>query len=171
MASAAAGAFVLPRCVGGIGCRIRSLACRHVCENWVMAAVVVQSYLARARDFLKGMEFLQNDLAEYRSSSALLGIHSAISYSDALRSGMGSADVSLDDHGNAAQELKRLLTVRRFDRPQGADRLSKLLGMKSRVEYSSDTLKETTAKEIIVQAERFAAWAEETGTKLQIEGW
>ncbi len=136
-----------------------------------MAFVDAQSYLARARDFLKGMQLLQDDLTDYRSSSALLGIHSAISYSDALRTGLGSADVASDDHGSAAQELKRLLAARKFDRLQGTDRLGKLLGMKSRVEYSAETLKETTAKQIIDQAERFAAWAEEAGARLQIEGW
>lgn len=136
-----------------------------------MEAVEVQNFLARARDFLKGMELLQDDLAEYRSSSALLGIHGAISYSDALRTGLGSEDVSSDDHRNAARELKRLLTDRNFDKPQGADRPGKLLGKKSTVEYSADALKESTAKEIVDQAQRFAAWAEETGKKLKIEGW
>ena len=136
-----------------------------------MAAVEVQCFLARARDFLKGMELLKDDLAVFRSSSALLGIHAAISYSDALRSGMGSRDVSSDDHRIAAQELKRLLAARNFDRQQGADRLNRLLGMKSKVEYSAHTLKENSAKDIIDQAQRFAAWAEDTGAKLQIEGW
>ena len=117
------------------------------------------------------MQLLQEDLTEYRSSSALLGIHAAISYSDALRTGLGSADVASEDHASAAVELRRLLAGRRFDRLQGTDRLGRLLGMKSRVEYSPEALKESTAKEIIDQAQRFAAWAEDTGTKLQIEGW
>ena len=46
-----------------------------------------------------------------------------------------------------------------------------LLAGEERVEYSAETLKETTAKQIIDQAERFAAWAEEAGARLQIEGW
>ena len=136
-----------------------------------MAAVEVQNFLARAGDFLKGMERLRDDLAQYRSSSALLGIHGAISYSDALRTGMGSNGVSSDDHRSAARELNRMLTDRNFDKPQGADRLAKLLGKKRGIEYSAHALKENTAGDIVDQAQRFAAWAEEIGRKLKIEGW
>jgi hypothetical protein len=59
-----------------------------------MAAMQVQHFLGRARDFLKGMDLLQDDLAEFRFSPALLGIHGAISYCDALRIGLGSVRVS-----------------------------------------------------------------------------
>ena len=59
-----------------------------------MGAVQVQHYLGRARDFLKGMELLKDDLAEFKHSSALLGIHGAISYCDALRVGLGSENLS-----------------------------------------------------------------------------
>ena len=62
-----------------------------------MANAEVQCFLSRARDFLKGMELLKDDLAEYRNSSALLGIHAAISYGDALRVGMGNRKLSSDE--------------------------------------------------------------------------
>jgi len=45
------------------------------------------SISGRARDFLKGMDLLKDDLVEFRFSPALLGIHGAISYCDALRIG------------------------------------------------------------------------------------
>lgn len=117
------------------------------------------------------MKLLQDDLAHYRYASALLGIHGALSYSDALRVGMGSSNMSSDNHMNAVGDLKSMLALRKFEKPQGADRLGKLLSMKSRIAYTSEATTEKDVKDILVQAERFAAWAEDAGKKLKIEGW
>lgn len=135
-----------------------------------MIAVQVQNYLGRARDFLKGMDLLKDDLTEFKYSPALLGIHSAISYCDALRIGMGSKTLSSDDHKKAVRELKTLLATRKFERKQGADRLLTLLSFKSSVAYGSNS----SALEfnyVVQQAERFAAWAEDAGKSLKVEGW
>jgi hypothetical protein len=136
-----------------------------------MIAVEVQHYLGRARDFLKGMDLLQNDLAEYRYSSALLGIHGAISYCDALRIGLGSKGLSSDDHQSAARELRLLLASRKFENPQGVGRLEKLLSKKSMIAYVADAAGENEIKQIVVDAKRFEAWAEAAGKGLRIEGW
>ncbi len=135
-----------------------------------MVAVQVQHYLGRARDFFKGMDLLKDDLTGYRYSSALLGIHSAISYCDALRLGMGSASLSSDDHRSAVGELRTLLASRKFEKRQGADRLEKLLRFKGRVAYASDG-SGLDFNQIVQQAARFAAWAEDAGKSLRIEGW
>ena len=57
-----------------------------------MEAAQVQHFLNRAQDFLQDMQLLREDEA-YRNSSALLGIHAAVSYTDALRVGFGGQDV------------------------------------------------------------------------------
>jgi hypothetical protein len=124
----------------------------------------------RARDFLKGMTLLQDD-AEYRYSSALLAIHGAISYSDALRVGLGDTGTSSDNHQNAATELRKQLMLRKYDRQQGISRLEKLLRRKTTIAYSGDSVSEQEVKSIIQQAERFAVWAETTGSELKIERW
>jgi hypothetical protein len=142
-----------------------------VCENAAMIAVEVQHYLGRARDFLKGMALLRDDLGTYKASSALLGIHSAISYSDALRTGMGCDDVSLDNHLGAANDLKARLASRKFENFQATRRLGRLLSSKNRVSYAAMAPRESEIEDILKQAERFAFWAEETGKQLQIEGW
>ncbi len=136
-----------------------------------MSAIQVQLFLGRARDFLEGMKSLQEHLAEYRYSSALLGIHCALSYGDALRVGMGSTNLSSDNHLDAVGDLKALLTSRRFEKPQGADRLAKLLSKKSRIAYRPEVATEKEVKDILEQTERFATWAEEAGKILKIEGW
>jgi len=117
------------------------------------------------------MSFLKEDLDEFGSSTALLGIHCAISYSDALRTGMGCVDVSSDDHRNVTSDLRSRLASRKFEKLQGADRLDRLLTRKSLIAYGPDAARESDIKEIVLQAERFALWAEETGRKLEIEGW
>lgn len=136
-----------------------------------MIAVEVQHFLGRARDFLKGMDLLKDDLAEFRFSPALLGIHCAISYSDALRTGMGREKVSSDDHSKAASDLESLLKSRNFENRKGIGHLKKLLGMKSGIEYEPSTVRENEIEDIVRQAERFAKWAEAAGRKLKIEGW
>jgi len=136
-----------------------------------MIAVEVQHFLGRARDFLKGMELLKDDLTEFRSSSGLLGIHCAISYSDALRTGMGCADVSSEDHRSAAADLKSRLASRRFEKRQGANHLERLLTKKNRVAYASEAVKEDEIVDIVKRARRFAQWAEEAGKEMKIEGW
>jgi hypothetical protein len=117
------------------------------------------------------MDLLKDDLVEFRFSPALLGIHGAISYCDALRIGLGSEKVQSDDHQSATGDLKSLLASRRFEKLKGADRLGKLLSKKSRIAYASEATREDEIKQIIQDAERFAAWAEAAGKSLKIEGW
>jgi hypothetical protein len=136
-----------------------------------MSPIEVRQFLGRARDFLEGMKLLSDDLVQYRYSSALLGIHGALSYADALRVGLGSTTLSSDNHQNAVGDLKSMLASRKFENLRGIDRLGKLLAFKSKIAYTSETTTEKDIKDILVQAERFAAWAEDTGKKLKIEGW
>lgn len=124
----------------------------------------------RARDFLKAMDLLKSDLSGYRYSAALLGVHSAISYSDALRIGMGGRALSSEDHRQAAQDLRTLLATRKFEKGQGVDRLEKLLRLKGRVAYASGGYG-LDFSQVVQQAERFAAWAEDAGKQLSVEGW
>lgn len=136
-----------------------------------MTAVQVQHYLSRARDFLKGMDLLKDDLTEFKCSSALLGIHGAISYCDALRVGLGSGKIPSEDHQSAVMDLKSLLASRKYERLQGADRLARLLSRRNSVAYAAGSITEERVKAIVEQAQRFAAWAEITGVVLKIEGW
>lgn len=136
-----------------------------------MGSVQVQHYLGRARDFLKGMELLKDDLPEFRYSPALLAIHGAISYCDALRIGLGGEQMSSEDHQTAARELRRLLTTRKHDEQNGVDRLEKLLAQKSLIAYFPKRLSDKDLAAVIQQARRFALWAETAGKQLKIEGW
>jgi hypothetical protein len=117
------------------------------------------------------MRFLQDDLDAFGYSSALLGIHGAISYCDALRVGMGSKKLSAGDHSRSADDLESLLGSRRFEQQQGVKHYRLLLARKSWVSYSAKTVRKVEAEDIVKRALRFADWAEETGKALKIKGW
>lgn len=139
-----------------------------------MQAVEIHGYLSRAKDFLKGMS-LPEDLAERecKYSSALLAIHSAISYSDALRVGLGekTSELASSDHKNASTKLQKLLNERKYDRQQGIRHFERLVGSKSRVAYSSDTLTEQEVMRMIDRAQSFSVWVNITGSELKLQGW
>src|SRR3974390_1864152 len=98
-----------------------------------MSAGQGQHFLGRARDFLKGMDFFKDDLAAYRYSAALLGIHGAISYCDALRVGLGTQSLLSENHQTALGELRGLLSARKIKTSGGVDRLGRLLEKKTRI--------------------------------------
>lgn len=136
-----------------------------------MPAADVQVYLNRARDFLEGVRLLRSELSTYGCSSALLAIHGALSYCDALRIGLGEDKLSSDDHSKAPAALKQLLTNRRYEKLEGIARLSRLLASKSDVAYGRESIQISKAKSLIEQSERFVVWAETLGKELRIEGW
>jgi len=144
-----------------------------------MIAVEVQHFLDRARDLQKGVEglvreniyLLNDEVAKFKHSPALLGIHCAMSYCDALRIGMGRTILSSDDHRIAASDLESLLESQDFENRKGIDHLKKLVRMKSKIAYAPTGGREIEVEEIVIQAVRFADWAEETGEALKIEGW
>jgi hypothetical protein len=136
-----------------------------------MAAPNVQHYRSRARDFLDGMRILRDDLDNLGWSSALLGIHGAMSYCDALRTGMGSKSLYAGDHKKAAVELQSLLDSRRFEKQQGVKHFKRLLECKTKISYAAERVGKNEIEDIVMRATRFADWAEETGKALRIEGW
>ncbi len=135
-----------------------------------MISVQVQHYLSRARDFLQGVDLLKEDLDEYKYSSALLGIHAAISYCDAMRVGLGSERLSSEDHLSAVADLKSHLGARKLNASKGTDRLQRLLGVKSKIAYGPYASGLDFGR-VVQDAIRFAAWAELAGKTLRIEGW
>jgi hypothetical protein len=141
-----------------------------VWNNAPMQAVQVQHYIERATDFSRGMKLMSND-EDHFNSSALLAIHSAISYSDALRAGLGDVRLSSDDHRKAADRLRGMLNSKHYKEQQGLRHLDRLLSKKSRVAYSDHPLSHTESNELITAAERFAVWINQVGKHLNLEGW
>ncbi len=134
-----------------------------------MQAVRVQHYIQRATDFSSGMKLLSNE-PEYWNSAALLAIHSAISYSDALRTGLGDENLSNSDHSRAADLLQQKLPSWVEDL-KGIRHFRKLLSKKSDLEYDKWRPSATDSNDLVTAAIRFEIWANHIGKQLNLEGW
>lgn len=135
-----------------------------------MSGFLTRHYIDRAADFYAGSKLTQLD-EHYKNSAALLAIHSAISYSDALRVGLGDLSLRADDHKEAVTSLKRLLASKRLDNPAGYKNFEDLLSMKNRISYGSQTIDAKTSSLIATKAERFANWVSRTARQLKLEDW
>lgn len=148
-----------------------------------MTVIGVQHYLGRARDFLEGLKSLREEemflfddrLVPYRYSPALLAVHCVLSYTDAIRTALGCADLSSMDHRRAADDLEARLKGYREQlgdlTKRGPDQARRILGRKNEVAYAARELKPELENEIVQRAIRFSIWAERIGRKLNIEGW
>jgi hypothetical protein len=139
-----------------------------VWNNDVMPAEQVEHYIRRAVDFFQCMQLVRDD-EQFRDSSALLAVHSAVSFSDALRVGLGDAKLSSEDHGTAADALKRALLTRRWQDESGLKHLHDLTSKKSQIAYGGKRFSDY--RSLIDKAEKFAAWSNKVGGQLRIEGW
>lgn len=135
-----------------------------------MSAIEVQKYLAKAEDFLDAVELL-TDSADHRVSMALLAVHSAISYGDALWVGLGNERLTNTDHRTRKSALSGSLNQLRYDDVRGLKHLESLIGNKTRIAYSAEIVTEGMAADMAIHATRFAKWANQAGVALKIEGW
>jgi hypothetical protein len=135
-----------------------------------MSAIQVEHYLKRAADFSYVVLLLRGD-ASHRYSSALLAIHAAISYSDALRIGLGDNKLGRDDHNAAADALKQILASSNLSDETGLSHLRYLLSNKSLVAYGDQRISAKDFEMVFTKAERFAKWANRIGQEMKIEGW
>lgn len=133
-----------------------------------MPAEQVEHYIRRAVDFFQCMQLVRDDV-QFRNSSALLAIHSAVSFGDALRLGLGESELSSDDHGNAVESLRQALLSRRCKDDAGLKYLRDLLSRKTQIAYGSKRVSDYDS--FIDKAEKFAAWSNRIGNQLNIEGW
>ncbi len=136
-----------------------------------MKAAEVEHYIQRAKDFLEGGRLMAEDASVYRHSAALLAIHSAISYSDALRTGLGDTELAADDHRKAALSLQKLLRARKFENQTGLTQFDYLVSQKTNIAYGNKRLADGVLDKIVASAQKFAIWANRTGTNLKLDGW
>lgn len=135
-----------------------------------MSVIEVRDYLAKADDFLDGMKLFSGS-AEHRTSMALLAVHSAISYGDALWIGLGQKRTASTNHKNRKSELKDLLSQLKHSDIGGLSHLDKLIGNKTKIAYSANILTEKMAVEMVDHAQKFSTWANKVGVALSIKGW
>jgi enoyl-CoA hydratase/carnithine racemase len=105
------------------------------------------------------------DDADFTSALALLAVHSAISWSDAVAVKLVGSVVKNEDHMTAAQTLEKRCASRRLNR-DGLKHLKKLIQEKSKISYGDQRTTSDAARALSISAERFEIWAIKTLERL-----
>jgi hypothetical protein len=116
-------------------------------------------YHRRATQLANAMKLCVDDLSAYASAAALLAVHSAISYSDAIMVGLDGTRPRGENHLEAVAALKRVCSRARIDH-QGIAHLQKLLRAKTDISYGEKSVDDERIVALCIAAERFQVWAE-----------
>lgn len=111
------------------------------------------------RLLLAGRAIEQQGDPQHASALAILAVHCAIAYTDALCIRLGGRKSTAADHTAAARLLKGVLGTRL---PVMMERtLTRTLAEKERFGYQGYVAKLSEARALFARLERYAAWAEE----------
>jgi len=116
-------------------------------------------FYRRATQLADAMRLCQDDLSAYGSAAALLAVHSAISYSDAVLIGLIGKRPRGEDHRQAVVALKRACTGAKIDE-RGIAHLQTLLSVKTDISYGDQLVDNEKIEALCDTAERFQTWAE-----------
>lgn len=124
-----------------------------------MGEVHFTVYRRRATQLADAMKLCQDDLPAYASAAALLAVHSAISYSDAVLIGLGGTRPRGENHREAVTALRRACTRAKIDQ-QGITHYQKLMSIKTDISYGEKRVEDEWVETLCISAERFRVWAE-----------
>jgi hypothetical protein len=116
-------------------------------------------YHRRALQLMNAMQLCRDDLSSYASAAALLAVHSAISYNDALLLKLKGQRPKSEDHKQAITVIEKACRQARIE-ARGIKHLNQLLAAKTDVSYGSQIVDDERALALCIMAERFQAWAE-----------
>ena len=120
---------------------------------------VAAKYLEKARRFRRDAEAMPGHLSG--SGVAVLCIHSAIAYADALTIRAGGRKSKSGDHRDAAAFLASVLALRSNDDKAAHKAFQALLNRKDEVSYADDLVTDLDAHALRARLQVFAAWAEQ----------
>ena len=119
------------------------------------------SHQAQAEELLRAMNLLMDDIASYKSGVALLAVHSAIAFNDAVLEKLGvGASPKSSNHSMAYRKTDKACAAKEIDR-NGLQHLQSLLANKTGYSYSG-IVNEKKAQDAALKAQRFANWAYRT---------
>lgn len=124
-----------------------------------MTEASVTVYEDRALQLAKAMNLCRRKETYYPSAAALLAVHSAIAYNDAVVMKLTGERSKTQDHSQAIAALKRACERAKIE-PLGIAHLSRLLGAKSDISYGDRHVHNQLADALCLAADRFEAWAE-----------
>lgn len=125
-----------------------------------MDDVSLEVYQSRALQLANAMRLCAEDCPSYASAVALLAVHSAISYNDALHIRLTGGRPKGEDHKSAAWSTEKACRKAKID-PAGLKHLEKLLSAKTDISYGSRAVNTERAQILSTTAERFVRWVEE----------
>jgi hypothetical protein len=121
-------------------------------------------FLERANHLSAARKLVADD-ADYTSALALLAVHSAISWNDAVSMRLVGNVVKGEDHMRAVVLLEKQCASRKMNR-DGFKHLRKLIQEKSKVSYGDQRTTPDAALALAVNSERFERWARQTLERL-----
>jgi hypothetical protein len=124
-----------------------------------MDEVGLEIYRIRALQLANAMKLCSDDLQSYASAVALLAVHSAISYSDALHIWLTGIRPDGADHKQAVISARRACRRAGIE-PAAISHLERLLNAKTGVSYGNRTVDVEYAQTLSIAAQRFQVWVE-----------
>jgi len=121
----------------------------------------VTSHQAQAEELLRAMTWLMDDVASYKSAVALLAVHSAIAFNDAVLERLIGKVHKGQDHSIASRETRLACAKNKID-TSGIKHLEYLLSKKNEYSYSG-IVDQETAEYAADKAEKFSNWTYRSG--------
>ncbi|MGB8889563.1 MAG: hypothetical protein WCC87_22765 [Candidatus Korobacteraceae bacterium] len=124
-----------------------------------MAEISVGIYHGRALQLANAMKLCRDDLPSYAWAAALLAVHSAISYCDAVLFKLNGQRSHSQDHGQAITAVTKACKKMKIQ-TDGIKHLDRLVSAKTDISYGDEQVDNQRVEVLCVAAERFQAWAE-----------
>jgi hypothetical protein len=115
-------------------------------------------YIARARQMANAMRLVRDD-REYLAAAALLAVHCAIAFNDAVLVKLNGTALHSQDHRQAADVTRRRCMERKLSH-EGLKQYRELLSNKSKISYGDQVITPIEVQRYCAAAERFESWAE-----------
>jgi hypothetical protein len=117
----------------------------------------VTRHQAQAEELLGAMKLLMDDLASYKSAVALLAVHSAIAFNDAVLERLTGSVPKRKEHAEGHRQTKKACSRKKID-AAGVQHLERLIASKTSYSYAG-MVDEKRAQDAALKAQRFAHWA------------
>jgi hypothetical protein len=125
-----------------------------------MDEILIRVHHDRALQLANAMKLCHDGMPTYGSAVALLAVHSAISYNDAVLIRLTGQKSRSQDHRRAIVAIRKACKKNRNIQTDAIKHLDKLLGAKTDVAYGDFEVDHQKIEFLYVAAERFQTWAE-----------
>ncbi len=124
-----------------------------------MDEIRIEVYHERATQLADAMELCHDSMADYASAVALLAVHSAISFNDALLTRLTGKRPKGDDHERVVSATRNACVKDNIEM-QGIKHLARLLSAKTDISYGDKEVEYERIETLYETARRFQTWAE-----------